>query len=99
MLEPDASNLENGAHEESGEVRKLLLVTCRVSLAISLLSTIYLLFIFGHSELAPLGRIVAVASVAGASALVGGLLQWVGLPPDPKQNSGKKTTKKRPPSA
>jgi len=99
MLDRNAPNLATGAREESRKVRKLLLITCRVSLAISFLSTIYLLFIFGHTEVAPLSHVVAVATVAGVTALIGGTLQWVGLPPDPKDSSRKKSAKKRTPSA
>lgn len=76
-------------------LRTLLLVAYRLALAISGLSLLYLLFIFGHTETTPLKRVLATAALAGISALVAGLLHWVGLPSGPKEDVGKKRTKGR----
>ncbi|MBX7255730.1 MAG: hypothetical protein K1Y02_05175 [Candidatus Hydrogenedentes bacterium] len=74
-------------------MRKLLPIICRVSFAISLISTIYLLFIFGHTEVAPLSHVIAAATVAAVSALVGGILQWAGIPSAPQTAPRKKAHK------
>jgi len=76
-------------------LRTGLLLTYRIALVISTLSLLYLLFMFGHTELTPLPRILVVAAVAGFSALVAGVLQWAGLPADPKPSSKKKSGKAR----
>jgi hypothetical protein len=61
-------------------MRKMLVIVQRLALVISAGALAWLLFMFGHTELAPHGQVVIVAAVAGASALVAGLLHWVGLP-------------------
>ncbi len=73
-------------------VRTLLVVVFRLALAIAVCSLGYLLFIFGHTEVASLERVLTVASIASVSALIAGLLQWVGLPaaPTPAKKKGKK---------
>ncbi len=76
-------------------MRTAVIVIFRLALFVAGCSLAYLLFIFGHTELAPLSRILTVALVAGASALVAGLLQWVGLPAERDETGGKKAGKKR----
>jgi hypothetical protein len=76
-------------------LRTGLLLTYRIALVISTLSLLYLLFMFGHTETTPLRRILATCCVAAFSALVAGLLQWVGLPADPNAHAGKKHGKAR----
>jgi uncharacterized membrane protein len=61
-------------------VQTALVVTLRLSLSIAFCSLIYLLFIFGHTEETPMSHVVGVTILAAISALVGGLLQWIGLP-------------------
>ena len=75
-------------------MRTLLLITCRACLTISLIATIYLLFIFGHTEVAPPRRVATLAAIAVICAVVGGILQWAGLPSSPKDAPQTKTRKK-----
>ncbi len=71
-------------------MRAFIIWTIRVSLAISGISMVYLLFIFGHTEVAPLSHVVGAAAIAIVVAIVGGTLQWVGLPPDPDAKPSRK---------
>lgn len=72
-------------------LRTVLTYTIRVSLVVSGLSLAYLLFMFGHTETAPLNRILTACAIAATGALVGGVLQWVGLPAEPKAAGAKKS--------
>lgn len=71
-----------------GLVRVVLLLIHRAALLVAIGSLAYLLFVFGHSELAAPGRVLIVAALAGCSALTAGLLQWVGLPAITKESKG-----------
>jgi hypothetical protein len=62
-------------------MRTALLSIFYVALVVACASLVYLLFIFGHTETAPLGRVLTVAAIGGVSAVVAGILQWAGLPP------------------
>ena len=75
-------------------MRTALIVVFRVALFVAGGSLAYLLFIFGHTEVAPMNRILLVAAVASASALIAAVLQWVGLPVEDSKKDGKKTAKK-----
>lgn len=79
-------------------MRTALVLTFRIALVISCCSLAYLLFIFGHTEVAPPGRILEVTTVTAVSALVAGLLQWIGLPAAAKDEATRKKTKKKPPA-
>ncbi|MBI2433514.1 MAG: hypothetical protein HYV26_11650 [Candidatus Hydrogenedentes bacterium] len=61
-------------------MRKTILTIYYTALVIAGASLLYLLFIFGHTETAPLPRVLTTAGVAAVSALVAGILQWAGLP-------------------
>ena len=75
-------------------MRTALIVTFRLALFVAGGSLAYLLFIFGHTDVTPMGRILAVAVVAVISALVAGVLQWVGLPAKAAAAGGKRPAKK-----
>lgn len=86
-------------------LRNALILTFRLLLIIAGGSLGYLLFIFGHydvrevvtygqSDVTPKYTILVVAAIAGASALLAGMLQWIGLPADPNARSGKKSAKR-----
>lgn len=75
-------------------MRTALIVTFRLALFVAGGSLAYLLFIFGHTDVTPMDRILLVSAVAAVSALVAGILQWVGLPAKPDPATGKKTAKK-----
>jgi hypothetical protein len=75
-------------------MRTALIVTFRIALLIAGASLAYLLFIFGHTDLTPHARVLEVATLAGLSALVAGVLQWVGLPADEAAKPGGKQGKK-----
>ncbi|MBI5093726.1 MAG: hypothetical protein HZB26_14940 [Candidatus Hydrogenedentes bacterium] len=77
------------------KLRTLLIIAFRLALALSGASLIYLLFVFGHTETAPPNRILFAATLCGTSALVAGLLQWVGLPASTQDSGGKKAPKGR----
>lgn len=70
-------------------MRRTVLTIYYLSLTIAGVSLIYLLFIFGHTETAPLPRVLATAGIAGCSALVAGILQWAGLPAAPPKQDKK----------
>ncbi|MCC6143057.1 MAG: hypothetical protein IT368_04535 [Candidatus Hydrogenedentes bacterium] len=69
-------------------MRRTLVIVQRLALVTAAGSLAWLLFMFGHTELTPHGRVVEVAALAGGSALVGGLLHWVGLPSGRKETRG-----------
>lgn len=77
-------------------MRTALIVSFRAALFIAGGSLAYLLFMFGHAEpeVIPIKRILLVAAAAGVSALVAGILQWVGLPEDPTAKTKKGTAKR-----
>ena len=75
-------------------MRTALIVAFRLALFVAGGSLAYLLFIFGHTDLTPMNRILAVAAVAASSALAAAVLQWIGLPVDETAKGGKKTAKK-----
>lgn len=74
-------------------LRTGLILTYRISLLIAVFSLFYLLFMFGHTDVTPLNRIWLVAVIAGISALVAGMLQWIGLPQDNEKNQRKSRKK------
>ena len=79
-------------------MRTALIVIYWLSLAVAGGSLLYLLFVFGHTETAPLSRVLWVGALAASGALVAGLLHWVGLPADPKdppRKPGHKPSAKR----
>lgn len=71
---------------ELGTLRGALVFANRACLIVAGACLAYLLFIFGHTDVTPMNTILTVASIAGVSALVGAMLQWVGLPAEPKSN-------------
>lgn len=75
-------------------MRTALIVTFRLALFVAGASLAYLLFIFGHTEVATMDQVLGVAAVAGISALVAGILQWVGLPESDNPTSPKKAAKR-----
>ena len=75
-------------------VRTGLIITFRLSLLVAGASLAYLLFIFGHTDLTPHARVLEVATLGGVSALVAGILQWVGLPTEGGGGSNGKPGKK-----
>lgn len=86
-------------------LRNALILTFRLLLFIAGGSLAYLLFIFGHydvrevvtygqSDVTPKYTILLVAAVAGTSALLAGMLQWIGLPADPNAKGRKNKAKK-----
>jgi hypothetical protein len=81
-------------------MRLALIITFRVAMLVAGVSLAYLLFIFGHTEteLTPHSRVLEVAALGGLSALIAGILQWVGLPADgtaqPAPKHGKKKSAK-----
>ncbi len=75
-------------------MRTALIVAFRLALFVAGGSLAYLLFIFGHTELTPTNRILLVAAVAGTSALIAAILQWIGLTVEDSKKDGKKTAKK-----
>lgn len=77
----------------ASRLRIALIVALRLALFVAGGSLAYLLFIFGHTEVAPTNRILLVAAVAGMSALIAAILQWIGLPTEDAKD-GKKTAKK-----
>jgi hypothetical protein len=68
-------------------LRATLIATFRVALFVAGGSLAYLLFIFGHTDVTPMRRILLVAALGGTSALIAAMLQWIGLPVE----AGKKT--------
>lgn len=76
-------------------MRTALIITFRVALLVAGASLAYLLFIFGHTDLTPHSRVLEVATLAGISATVAGILQWVGLPAESGSAPGAKHGKKR----
>lgn len=86
-------------------LRNGLIFVFRLLLFIAGGSLAYLLFILGHydvreavaygqSDATPKYTILTVAAIAGVSALLAGMLQWIGLPTDPAKTEGKKSAKK-----
>lgn len=78
---------------ETRNIRIALRAIYYASLTIGGASLIYVLFIFGHSETAPLSRVLFFTVLACVSAVVGGVLQWVGLPAPEEDTSSKKGRK------
>lgn len=81
-----------------------LVFAFRACLVIAGVSLAYLLFMFGHydvrlvetygqKDVTPKYTILIVAAVAGASALIAAILQWIGLPAEKKKDPKKKTAK------
>jgi hypothetical protein len=66
-------------------MRKTIQSIYYISLVVAVASLLYLLFMLGHSETAPLMRVLGVAALAGVSALTAGILQWAGLPMEQPQ--------------
>jgi hypothetical protein len=54
---------------------------------------VYLLFSLGHSDTMPLLLNLVVAIAAAVSGIVLAMLQWIGLPPEPKEEPEKKNKK------
>lgn len=81
--------------KDAATLRTVITYTIRVSLVVAGISLVYLLFMFGHTETAPLTRILAACAVTVTGALVAGILQWVGLP---AESSGSSTKKSKVPS-
>lgn len=77
--------------KDPAALRTLISYTIRVSLVVAGISLVYLLFMFGHTETAPLTRILAACAVTVTGALVAGILQWVGLPAQPGASTAKKS--------
>lgn len=75
--------------------RVTIVTTIRVALTVAGASLVYLLFVFGHTETASPNRILFAAALCGVSALVAGLLQWVGLPATSGEGAGKKKSRRR----
>lgn len=67
-------------------MRKTIRSIYYVSLAIAAVSLVYLLFMLGHTDTAPLGRVLGTAGVGAVSALTAGILQWAGLPVEQPKN-------------
>lgn len=76
-------------------MRTALIFAFRGALLISGASLAYLMFIFGHTDLTSHNRVLQVATLAAVSALVAGILQWVGLPAEGKPPAGTKHGKKK----
>jgi hypothetical protein len=76
-------------------MRMALIITFRVAMLVAGVSLAYLLFIFGHTDLTPHSRVLEVATLGGVSALIAGILQWVGLPADGTAQPGPKHGKKK----
>lgn len=55
---------------------------------------VYLLFALGHEDYMPLTLNAIVAAIAALSGITLAMLQWIGLPPEPEQDS--KESKKKP---
>jgi len=75
-------------------LRAVLIAVFRISLFVAGGSLAYLLFIFGHTDVTPMNRILLVAAVAGTSALIAAALQWIGLPAEPGKSHKKSPSKK-----
>ena len=83
-------------------LRNGLIFAFRACLVIAGISLAYLLFRFGHydvrlvetygqKDVTPKYTILIVAAIAGTSALIAAVLQWIGLPAE--QKTGKKQPK------
>ena len=66
-------------------LRRTILSIYYGSLTIAWISLLYLLFMFGHTDTAPLPRVLTVAAIGATCALVGGILRWAGLPKVPEK--------------
>lgn len=78
-------------HEDIADMgtRTLLYALYYAGLLTAAVALIFLLFALGHTETASLGFMLLTAGIAGAGALVAGVLQWVGLPAAEKENARK----------
>lgn len=64
----------------------------RLSLVVGWISLLYLLFVYGHTDLTPTRNLWIAATIASICALTAGILRWAGLPADPagkKKKQGK----------
>lgn len=71
-------------------VRKVLSITQFICIAIAAVCMVIVLFEMGHTETAPLNLIITLAAIGVTAAVIGAMIQWIGIPVEEDEQEKKK---------